>query len=191
MGGEQIGAKQAARGSQQQNRQHKKGLYKYSKTNAYYDFINQAMPGMQKLYEPTRVQESDQAALGEQQGLQGMDVAAGRTGMLGSGAHLGARADVRANRQAMASQALVNSYMKALGMVTGQAGNTISTMQSFMSGQPMLQQPTVDPYSGVRQAGGNALALWLANGRSNQQAVPGVNRYNYNSFIGPDYRPLY
>lgn len=175
MGGEQVGNKERARGSQQQNRTNKKGLLKYGSTGRYYDFIREAMPALQGLYEPARVQESDQAAQGESEGLQGMDVAAGRTGMLGSGAHLSGRAGVRANRQAMASQSLVNSYMKALGMATGQAGSTMGAMQSFMSGQPMLNNPSVNPYGALMNTGGNALALWLQNYQGSQSPYQGVS----------------
>lgn len=174
MGGQQIGNKERARSSQQQNRMRKKGIWNYGRSTKYYDYIREAMPALQGLYEPSRVQESDQAALGEQEGLQGMDVAAGRTGMLGSGAHLGGRSAVRANRQAMANQALVNSYMKALGMVSGQAGATMGAMQSFMGGQPQLSNPTINPYGPLLNTGANALGLWLANYQSNRSPYAAV-----------------
>ena len=167
--GSSLGTKSAARQSQGLGRSRRKAIKKLGGAEWFNKWFKEIAPGMQKLYEPERVQAADQAAIGEQRGLEQVDVAAGRAGLGRSGAQLMARAGERGTRQALTGNALINSYLKGLSTTGEQAGEFQRSLLGAISGQ---SYPPINQSNMLGQGldmGSNALALYLMN-RGGQQS---------------------
>lgn len=187
-----MGQKQEARNSQALGRSRQKGIQKLGGSKYFNDWLKKVFPHLQDAFETERSQKADERALQEQDTLQGSDALAARRGLLGSGAHMMAGQAARGERQSGLSQDMVESYMKAMGLVSGAAGDTQRSLVSAISGSPYPPVSAQGPY-GLEQ-GGNALAIYLASmnrGNQGNQGTPGINSYNPYSYTGVDYRPTY
>ena len=144
-------------------RHNRNAIFKYGSRGAYTDWVRRALPDMLGLYEPTRVGATDMAATGEQNNLGAVNAIAARSGLTGSGAHIGARAGVRGERQANVNEALMQKYLNAIGMVEKQAGATLGTAQNALAGQPYNPNQPGSQWGQLAPVAQSGLSAWLAS----------------------------
>lgn len=184
-----LGAKKGAKQSQARQSDTYEAIRKQGGPAWLNDWMAQVYPQLQNMYEGDRVTAADQLAAEEHDTLGAIDALAARHGLYGSGAHLMARANARGGRQAGLDQAMVDKYMKALGLVSQQGQGMQGALVSGIAGLPQPQGVPQNPYASMLQPGANALGYYLMNRGGNQP----LGQPSYSSLGGyqaPAYNPM-
>ncbi len=120
--------------------------------------VDTLYPYFQSVLEPGRMRAYEQAALGEQRMLRGIDADYADAGLLDSGAYMQARQGARGYRAASENQALIDFYEEALRGAMGEARpySGPTTGRSGGGGSPFGQLANT-----AFGAGGSALSTYL------------------------------